>query len=118
MKKLKELVADLRTITERSQPNVFYNEQIRYIEGIEAEIERLSNDVPKPEPGILNFDPTTQILIKTNISGPNFEIKDIHQSKTSEVNPDKIIETEPMLIPEDFKSKKGRKPNPKPSIGE
>lgn len=70
MEKVKELLSELRDVTERSRPNIMANDQINLIEAIEFELNK--NDEPnKPDEALidnvkLESETSSQTMVLTN----------------------------------------------------
>lgn len=47
MNKINELLSDLKSVTERSQPNIKFREQMDLIEAIEIEIQSMEYVIPE-----------------------------------------------------------------------
>lgn len=66
MNKIQELLADLRSVTERSQPNVKFREQMDLIEALEAELIAPPIPTESAEP-VVETEPSSNVEESTNV---------------------------------------------------
>lgn len=98
MNKLKELVEELKRITNLSQPNIKYKDQMDVIEALEAELEYLSlplNKIPTKEncpntwENIMSKNTWENIMSKSDIvdQSLNEVIKELQQEEIEQNDP-------------------------------